>query len=367
MTQTDTLAPLLDLAANGEWAAVREQGLPLWRADPHDMRVGLLAGAALLQTGHSQDGVAVLSMLSEQNPIIRTAHYNPAVHPVLQACARLADSAIRAFFTESQTKAIADYGVHKAGRIASALWPQTHNGAVPYPDDKMGPKPYIFFAPDLPATAVFDNDTANWTADVSRHCADITAEFIALMDSDAQAGAPYVPASSRLGADWSPLKGQKNWNAVHLFKDGVPQPAADACPKTVAALRAVPMVHQNGHPMEVFFSVLKPGVTIPAHYGLANCRATGHLPLIVPGDGAIRVGTHTHRWQVGQPFIFDDSFDHSAWNHHTDSMRVVLIFEAWRPDMSDDEIGAVQASYRARNALIADRKARFERVLIGAT
>ena len=36
-------------------------------------------------------------------------------------------------------------------------------------------------------------------------------------------------------------------------------------------------------------------------------------------------------------------------------MRVVLIFEAWRPDMTEGEIAAVEASYAARQSWLDGR------------
>lgn len=74
---------------------------------------------------------------------------------------------------------------------------------------------------------------------------------------------------------------------------------------------------------------------------------TVHLPLIVPDNCAIRVGDYHHSWREGEVFAFDDSFDHEAWND-SDLVRIVLIFEAWHPDLTADEIKAVERSFSAR-------------------
>ncbi len=57
-----------------------------------------------------------------------------------------------------------------------------------------------------------------------------------------------------------------------------------------------------------------------------------HLPLIVPDSEkcAIRVGEETHHWQEGKLVIFDDSFEHEAWNK-SDARRVVLMFDIPNP------------------------------------
>jgi len=35
--------------------------------------------------------------------------------------------------------------------------------------------------------------------------------------------------------------------------------------------------------------------------------------------------------------VFDDSFEHEAWNL-SDRRRTVLIVDVWHPDLSDDEV-----------------------------
>ncbi|WP_371396132.1 aspartyl/asparaginyl beta-hydroxylase domain-containing protein [Fretibacter rubidus] len=352
---TDALSVL---NANG-WAEAAPLFLSLWARAPINMRYGLMAGVALLKTGRVDDGVAQLSYLSEQNPIIRIAQYGGDEIPLpLKTASRDADDAIRNAFTRVQENAIKSIGVTRAGRIATALWPQTHSGPKQYPDNPMGPKPYVFYAPDLPPIPVFDNNDAPWTQALAAQTNTIRDEFLALME-DSDSGAPYVPAQSQLGEDWQKLRGQKTWNAVHLYKDGRAQSEAARCPKTLAVLSSVPTVMHNDGPMEVFFSVLAPDTTIPPHFGLANCRVTVHLPLLIPDNCAIRVADITHSWLKGEPFIFDDSFDHSAWNGSKTDQRVVLIFEAWRPDMTEGEIAAVEASYAARDMLLKERSNRL--------
>jgi len=349
---------LKQLARSG-WEAAAANFLALWQQHPLDLKFGLMAGAGLIHTGQEDAGAALLSFLADRGHIIRTAQFNPAVETPLREASALADVTIRKTFTRLQVQAID--ACTDAGRIRSAIWPQTHDGPPPFPKsttppDRTRPRPYVFYAPDLPPIDVFE--TASWTEKLGAQADIIRSEFLAMMTKDSGRGAPYVPAESPFGADWSRLKGQTHWKAVHLYKDYQRQPAAVDCPLTCAALNDVPITRQNGMPIEAFFSVLAPQTTIPPHYGLANARVTVHLPLIVPSSDAkicgIRVGQNTHSWTPARPFIFDDSFDHSAWNLSEDS-RVVLIFEAWRPDMTQGEINAVKASYEAREAYTKHR------------
>lgn len=56
-----------------------------------------------------------------------------------------------------------------------------------------------------------------------------------------------------------------------------------------------------------------------------------HLGLIVPqGELGIRVGDQTARWEEGVGMMFDDTYDHEAWNE-TKETRVVLWLDIVRP------------------------------------
>jgi aspartate beta-hydroxylase len=54
------------------------------------------------------------------------------------------------------------------------------------------------------------------------------------------------------------------------------------------------------------------------------------------------VGTETRGWEEGRLLIFDDSFQHEAWNH-SDAVRTVLIFDTWNPALSPGEREATRA------------------------
>ena len=36
--------------------------------------------------------------------------------------------------------------------------------------------------------------------------------------------------------------------------------------------------------------------------------------------------------------VFDDSFNHEAWNDHPSQARIALIFDVWHPDLSAREV-----------------------------
>lgn len=94
----------------------------------------------------------------------------------------------------------------------------------------------------------------------------------------------------------------------------------------------------------IMFSLFRGHARIPAHTGMFNTRLICHLPLIVPPGCGFRVGNETREWREGKLLIFDDSIEHEAWNDSGED-RVVLIFDVWRPELSEQERHEVSALF----------------------
>src|SRR5882672_3157647 len=66
------------------------------------------------------------------------------------------------------------------------------------------------------------------------------------------------------------------------------------------------------------FSILAPGKTIPQHRGPYNGVLRLHVGLRVltsePHICAIRVNGETRTWANDEVLLFDDSYQHDAWN-----------------------------------------------------
>jgi aspartyl/asparaginyl beta-hydroxylase (cupin superfamily) len=143
---------------------------------------------------------------------------------------------------------------------------------------------------------------------------------------------PDAPALSNMG-----LENDSRWGALHLVKDGLPiESNIKRCPKTYAALSELPIAKINGRSPNILFSLLKPGARIPPHHGQMNARLLVHLPLIVPNGCELRVGNQIRSVVENKLMIFDDSIEHEARNT-SDSTRIVLIFDIWRPELSNEE------------------------------
>ncbi len=66
------------------------------------------------------------------------------------------------------------------------------------------------------------------------------------------------------------------------------------------------------------FSILEPGKHLPPHRGPYNGVLRLHLGLIVPEPRdqlGIRVENEIYRWREGEAVIFDDAYEHEAWNN----------------------------------------------------
>jgi aspartyl/asparaginyl beta-hydroxylase (cupin superfamily) len=56
----------------------------------------------------------------------------------------------------------------------------------------------------------------------------------------------------------------------------------------------------------------------------------------------LRVGNETRPWIQDQCLIFDDTIEHEAWNT-SGEVRVVLLLDIWRPELSVEERELVAA------------------------
>jgi len=108
----------------------------------------------------------------------------------------------------------------------------------------------------------------------------------------------------------------------------------------MAALDKVPLFAVPDRGPNILFSVLHPGAKIAPHTGFINTRLICHLPLLVPPECGFRVGNDTRAWEPGKAFVFDDTINHEAWNN-SDQTRVVLLFDIWRPELSEQETALI--------------------------
>jgi aspartate beta-hydroxylase len=210
-------------------------------------------------------------------------------------------------------------------------------------------QPRHYYFPELPNIAYADRAAFPWMDKVEAATDAIRADLQRVLAEDAAAFAPYIePQPNRPQFGDNPLTGNPAWSAFYLWKAGAPVPENLArCPSVMPALEDAPLCKIPGRTPSILFSLLRPGAHIAPHHGFTNARYICHLPLIVPEGCAMRVGAETRPWVEGRALAFDDSIEHEAWNHHPDRLRVVMIFDVWRPELSETERALVSALLQA--------------------
>lgn len=206
-------------------------------------------------------------------------------------------------------------------------------------------RPLRFYFPELPQIQFYDPGDFPWAAEVEAAAKEIQAEAAAVYESGGGLEA-YVPKMVRPGStDHAGMAGNENWAAFHFYRQGEAYTDHHAqCPATMAALSKVPQPSLPGNSPTALYSVLKPETAIPPHNGMMNVRLIGHLALRIPTDCGLRVGNQTREWEEGRLLIFDDSIDHEAWNKSKET-RIVLLFDLWRPELTEEERHFAHAIY----------------------
>lgn len=221
-------------------------------------------------------------------------------------------------------------------------------GEAPQPAHPLQ-QPSFLFVPGLPEKPWRERGDFPFLASIEAQTDAIREELLAVL-ADEDGLAPYVdmPDDAPAAPMWRTLNRSPSWSGYHLYRHGERIEAhARRCPRTMAALDALPLLRIPGHGPEALFSVLRPGTHIPPHTGVMNGRLTVHLPLIVPPDcGALAVAREPRAWTEGECLVFDDSYVHEAWNRSAHT-RVVLIFDLWNPDLTAVEREALAAGIAA--------------------
>jgi aspartyl/asparaginyl beta-hydroxylase (cupin superfamily) len=206
-------------------------------------------------------------------------------------------------------------------------------------------QPKHFYFPELPQIQFYERRQFPWAESLERQTDAIRAELRGVLAGGAPEFEPYVqPEAHRPNFNTKGLLNNVDWSACYLIRNGVDvAQMAARCPITMAALREVPLCRIEGRTPSVIFSALRPGARIPPHNGFTNIRLICHLPLIVPGDCALRVGNETRPPREGELVVFDDSIEHEAWNN-SNELRVILLFDIWRPELTLQERAQVAAT-----------------------
>jgi beta-hydroxylase len=171
--------------------------------------------------------------------------------------------------------------------------------------------------------AIYENTVFPWTKLIEAEWRAIRTELDrVLMRKD------DLPGFHELATDVATISQDRGWKTFLLCGYGFRSQAnIDQCPQTWRICQNIPGL------ITVMFSILEPGKHLPPHRGPYNGVLRLHLGLIVPEPRerlGIRVDHVTYRWREGEAVIFDDAYEHEAWNK-TDRTRVVLFVDFRKP------------------------------------
>jgi beta-hydroxylase len=170
---------------------------------------------------------------------------------------------------------------------------------------------------------VYDDATFPWAKEIEREWPLIRAELErVLMRKD------ELPGFHEISSDVSTISHDAGWKTFLLGGYGFKSERNIAlCPETWRIAQKIPGL------ITVMFSILEPGKHLPAHRGPYNGELRLQLGLIIPEPReqvAIRVGQEICHWEEGKALIFDDAYEHEAWNK-TAQTRVVLFVDFVKP------------------------------------
>jgi aspartyl/asparaginyl beta-hydroxylase (cupin superfamily) len=209
-------------------------------------------------------------------------------------------------------------------------------------------QPTRFYFPGLPQIQFYERDNFPWLEQIEDATEAIRAEMLAVKQ-DLDNFTPYLQSSPDI-VQFNDTSNVDNpdWGGFFFYREGKKvEENASRCPATMRALEAAPLPQVPGSTPHALYSRLAANTRIPPHVGLINTRLICHLPLLVPENcGALRCGSETQAWVEGRAFVFDDSIEHEAWND-SDQDRVVLLFDIWRPELSEEERELVGAMLQA--------------------
>jgi hypothetical protein len=307
--------------------------------EPRNLPALILSGELKARAG--DDRAANAFFQAALNQAAATPNLSAALHAMLERARQFVDQ-VRVKFEQHLMEGLNQAGLTRDGRVGSAV------------DMLLGRKqlylqqPSSFYFPGLPQRQFYERDEFSWLAEVEQAVPEMQAELRTIL-AEGQDFAPYVESSSERPRAANPLINDPSWGAYYFWRNGkiVPENAA-RCPVTIKALEHAPMPLIDERSPVALWSLLKPGTHIQPHHGMLNTRLICHIPLIVPKDCAIRVGNETRAWREGEALIFDDSFEHEAWNKSGDT-RVILLFEIWRPEISLEERAALTKIFETIN------------------
>ncbi|MBV8431841.1 MAG: aspartyl/asparaginyl beta-hydroxylase domain-containing protein, partial [Solirubrobacterales bacterium] len=178
---------------------------------------------------------------------------------------------------------------------------------------------YVVRSSLVPTTPFLDPADFPWIAPLEAHWEDIRAELDRVLERRDD-----LPNFQDISTDQATITDDDRWKTFFLFGYGFRSDAnCNRCPRTAQLLEAIPGM------TTAMFSILSPGKHIGAHRGPYRGVLRYHLGLRIPSPASaagISVGGEVRHWEEGKSLVFDDGYEHFAWND-TDGLRAVLFVD----------------------------------------
>jgi beta-hydroxylase len=170
---------------------------------------------------------------------------------------------------------------------------------------------------------IYDRSVFPWTGVIEREWRAIRAELDRVLTRKGE-----LPGFHELATDVATISQDRGWKTFLLSGYGFrSEKNIKLCPETWRICQNIPGL------VTVMYSILEPGKHLPPHRGPYNGVLRLHLGLIVPEPRerlGIRVENALYRWREGEAVVFDDAYEHEAWNR-TSHTRVVLFVDFRKP------------------------------------
>ena len=176
---------------------------------------------------------------------------------------------------------------------------------------------------DHPKENRFEVEQFPWVADVEADWKAIRRELDEVLEYRDE-----LPNFQDISTDQYQITDDDRWKTFFFYGYGFTAGRnVERCPETARLLQEIPGM------TTAMFSILSPRKRIPPHGGPYKGVLRYHLALMVPEPReqcGIRVGNDVRHWTEGKSLVFDDTWEHAAWNE-TDETRVVLFVDFKRP------------------------------------
>lgn len=262
-----------------------------------------------------------------------------AIRPLVEHAVQMVRATRRETYAKLLEPLRQQYGTDSLQRVEQCLRIYFNEEAPVYADARQ--RPTFLYFPGPPPAAYLDRSLFPWLEELEAQTDAIREELLRLLPSEA--GRERVFTSESIEQqNLRGLNAPPTWNGYYFYRHGIRRDDNCAsCPVTAKTLELLPLSHVREHGPEVLFSVFTAGTHLLPHRGVTNTRLVGHLPLLVPPDCALNVGGEIHEWREGRAVIFDDTYEHEAWNR-SQQTRVVLIFDLWNPHLTEVERAAIE-------------------------